>query len=113
MKIAHRDELILLTLGQCGWVGRRLAYAKVIYPAITHMPALVLGSVCRGYVVVLDNHLIGQEVNLVAEIFVFGIVNPEHTAHAHMLEVAQTEVVYPEVLLQEGGEGYAVVLEHI
>ena len=109
MKIAHRDELILLALGQCGRVGRRLADAEVVNPSVAYLPALVLCGVGRGDVIVLDDHLVGQQIDLVAEVAVLGVVDPEHTAHSDVLEVAQTEVVYPEILLKEGREGDTIL----
>ena len=112
MEILNCDKL-LLALWQSRWVGRRLADTKVIDPAITHVPALVLSSVCRWNVVVLDNHLARQEINLVAEIFVLGIVNPKYTTHSSVLKIAQAEIIHPEILLQKGSERNAIVLEHI
>ena len=61
----------------------------------------------------LDDHLRRQQIDLVAEVAVVGIVDPEHAAHTHVLEVAQTEVGDPEVGFEKWREGDAVVLEHV
>jgi hypothetical protein len=51
-----------------------------------------------GEVGVLDDHLPGQEEDLVAEVAVFLAVPPEDAGHADVGEVAQAEINGPELL---------------
>ena len=107
-------NIVTLALGQGGRTRRRVAYAEVVDAARTYLPTLMLGRISgRGDMVVLDDHLRGQKIYLMAEITVLGIVDPEDAAHTYILEVAKTEIRNPEVLLQKRSEGYAVVIEHI
>ncbi len=73
----------------------------------------MLGGIFGSHVFVFGDHLTGKQVDIVREIAVFGVVDPEDTAHTAVLEITQTEVGNPYVLFEERGHGSVVVFEQL
>ncbi|NCB31933.1 MAG: DUF2924 domain-containing protein [Clostridia bacterium] len=93
--------------------GRSLAVG--VNPAMPGLPALHFRARLGGlHMLVLGNHLSGQQENLVAEVAVLLIVDPENAAHPHFGKIAQTEIRHPELRRpQTVADGVAVGLEHL
>ena len=94
---------------------RGLAFADEGHGTVAQMPGLDLRAGAVGRLVpVLGDHLAGEQEDVVAEVVVLDIVDPEDAGHAHLGELAQAEVERPElVALQPIGDGVAEVLHHL